>query len=178
MSCRLERAASGRLPGSRDAAVDSLALVEADSAIRHDVTVVLNDYYRSLSGGDWNGVRQTFWPNAVITGQGRDRIVVQSLQQIIQAAQSANAAVVQHPVHTHITGYGDLADAWVVFEKRTSRVGGRSDTTRGVDAFHLYRRGAQWRIAALSSTPETTEQPLSPRRLLDSAAQRPVDPVP
>lgn len=177
MSCRLERAASGRLPGSRDAAVDSLALIEADSAIRDEVTVVLNSYYRSFSRGDWNGLRQAFWPNAVITGPGRDRMVIQSVQQLILQAQAADAGVVEHPTHTHITGYGDLADAWVVFERRTSRAGGRSDTTAGIDAFHLYRLGGAWRISALTSTPETTERPLRPRRP-DSTSRRLVTPQP
>lgn len=177
MSCRLERAASGRLPGSRDAAVDSLALIEADSAIREGVTGVLNSYYRNLSRGDWNGLRQAFWPNAVLTAPGRDRVVTRNLQQLIQEAQSADAASVQHPLHTHITGYGDLADAWVIYEMRTSRPGGRSDTTAGIDAFHLYRRGSEWRIAALSSTPETTERPLRPRRP-DSTSQRLLTPQP
>jgi hypothetical protein len=70
------------------------------------------------------------------------------------------AVFAQRMVHAHVTGYGDVADAWVIFERRTARPPGAVTTSRGIDAFHLYRDGGEWKIAGLTYTTEQATRPL------------------
>ena len=160
-ACKLERAASGRLPGPPTAA-DSLALVEQDSAISVQVRHALALYYRRRSRGEWEEIRESFWPGAVVTarqasGERQPRTVDQLVEELRRPGAGAR---IERPVHTHVTGYSDLADAWVVYESRPA--GDSARAVRGVDAFHLYRRGGEWRIAGLISSPEVSGLPLRP----------------
>jgi hypothetical protein len=69
-------------------------------------------------------------------------------------------------LHAHVTGYGDLADAWVLAERRSGKSRDSAQVTRDIDAFHLYRERGGWRITALSSAAEQPRRPLAapPRR--------------
>jgi hypothetical protein len=81
------------------------------------------------------------------------------------------AVFAQRMLHVHVTGYGDVADAWVVSEIRSGRSRESAKTTRGIDAFHLMRDGGTWRIASLAVEPELPGRPLvvPPRRPARSA---------
>jgi len=142
LACRIEHSSSGRPPGTSSDA-DSLLGVEADSTLRADVEATLREYYRS------SGAREEFARRAPA---GPGRLTVFSARM----------------VHARIVGYGDLADAWVVYEARWGRPRDSVKTTRGIDAFHLYRHGAEWRIVSLASTTEQAGRPIAP------PARRPV----
>lgn len=170
-ACKIERATSGRLPGPPTEA-DSLARVELDSALSAQVRFALAAYYRRFSSRDWGAFRQGFWPGAVVTtrwtppGESRPRVTIQSVDEFIRRASEGpgGRAVIfnERPVHTHVQGYGDLADAWVVYEGRWGRTRDSLTSFRGVDAFHLYRHAGEWRIASLTFTPELPGRPITP----------------
>lgn len=175
--CRLEKHASGRPPGPPTAA-DSLALVEQDSALDAGVQAALRAYYARLSNKDWRGVQRSFVPGAVITwrdaGSGRREAVRrQTVEEFVRRAPEGPGRLPvfnERLLHAHVSGYGDLAAAWVVFERRS---GSRRDSVRverGVDAFQLYRDGGDWRIASLASTGEQPGRLLAPGRHATPAA--------
>ncbi len=172
-ACRLQHAESGRPPGPPTVA-DSLARVEQDSTLNADVLDALRNYYVRLSARDWRSVRAAFYTGGTVTsrmtpsGEHAPRIVVQSADDFVKresegTARAANFSV--RMLHAHVTGYGDMADAWVISETRMGR-GRDTAGTRGIDAFHLYRDRGAWRITDLTWTGELASRPLvlPPRR--------------
>ena len=176
LACRIEHAASGRPPGL-PSEVDSLANVEQDSAVHTDVEAALRVYYERLSARDWRGYRRSFLPGGTVTtrwtppGEHTERVVVQTVDDYARRAQDGLgklAVFSQRMVHVHVTGYGDVADAWVVHEGRWGRTRDSVKTMRGVDAFQLYQGDGEWRIVSLTFTAELPGRPLVP------AARKPV----
>lgn len=168
--CRIEVADSGRPPGARTA-VDSLAIVELDSARREEVRRVLRAYYRRLSDRDWREFRQRFWDGATIStkgmapGERAERVVTQTVDAFVRAAPEGPdrlAVFEERPVSMDIHSYGDLAQAWVVYRARFG-VSRDSVTVRhGIHAFHLMRQRGVYRIVSVSSVTETPDRPLVP----------------
>lgn len=161
--CRVEHAASGRLPGEATTAVDSLAQVEQDSALTAGVQAALRLHYQRYAARDWRAFRRTFWPGATIgmrgtpAGEGSERAWVQTADDFARRQGEATGRgplIGERVVHMHITGYGDVADAWVIAERRASTRRDSLRMARGIDAFHLLRDGSEWRIASLTATAE------------------------
>lgn len=171
-ACRIERAASGR-PAGVPSDADSLAAVEQDSILDAEVRVALRTYYERFSARDWRGFRRSFWPGATITtrvtppGERRERVWVTTAEDFARRGPDGPGRMAvfnERMLHVHITGYGDLASAWVMYE---GRWGSRRDsvaTVRGIDTFHLYRDGGEWRISGLTFTREVPGRPLVPPR--------------
>lgn len=168
--CRIEKASSGRPPGAPTEA-DSLAAVEQDSATLAQVDGALRDYYEQFSRGDWSAWRGSFWPGAVITtratppGESRPRVWVQNLDEFIRRSPDVIGRLPvfsERMLHLDVRSYGDLAEAWVVYERRSGRSRDSLQTHRGVDAFHLYRNSGQWRISSLTYARELPGRSLVP----------------
>ena len=91
VSCRLEKAPSGR-PAGEPTAADSLARVEQDSALQAGVTAALRLYYARLSDRDWRAFRRSFWNGATITtrwtppGERLERVWVQTADEFARRA--------------------------------------------------------------------------------------------
>ncbi len=168
--CRIETAASGRPPGPPTPA-DSLARLEEDPTARVQVDAALRTYYRRFSARDWRAFRQSFWPGAIITTRwtppgargGGPRVEVQTLDDFIRRAPEGPgrlAVFSEAPIHLHVRGYGDLADAWVVYRARFGMTRDSVAVFHGVDAFQLLRHDGQWRIVSLAFTQEVAGRPL------------------
>lgn len=167
-ACRIEKAASGRPPGPPTAA-DSLARVEADSTLRAGVEGALRLYYARFSARDWRAFRRSFSPGATITtrwtppGERRERVWSQTVEEFVRRAPEGPGRMAvfgERMLHAHVTAYGDLASAWVVYEGRWGETRDSVRVIRGIDAFTLLRDGAEWRITALAFTPEQPGRPL------------------
>ena len=180
LACRIEHSSSGRPPGPQSDA-DSLLGVEQDSTLRADVEATLREYYGRLNARDWRALRTSFWPGGTVTSRwlplGRERVWVQTADEFARSAADGlgkMAVFSKRMIHARIAGYGDLADAWVVYEGRWGETRDSATTTRGVDAFHLYRIGAEWRIVSLTYTTEQAGRPLAPpaRRVPATRAAR------
>ena len=172
-ACRLQHAESGRPPGPPTVA-DSLARIEQDSTLDADVLDALRNYYARLSARDWRAVRAAFYAGGTVTtrttppGERAPRVAVQSADEFVRRETEGTLRVSNFRVrmlHAHVTGYGDVADAWVISETLMGK-GRDSAATRGIDAFHLYRDRGVWRITDLTWTGELASRPLvlPPRR--------------
>ncbi len=181
-ACRIEKAASGRPPGPPTTA-DSLARVEVDSSLRAGVESSLRLYYARFSARDWGAFRRSFWPAATITtrwqppGERRTRVWTQTVEEFVRRAPEGPgrmAVFSERMLHAHVTGYGDLANAWVVYEGRWGPSRDSVRTVRGIDAFTLYRDGGEWRITGMAFSPELPGRPLEvpPPRPRRTAATR------
>jgi hypothetical protein len=162
LGCRIEQAASGRPPGE-PTAVDSLAQIEQDSTLIAGVQSALRLHYQRYAARDWPAFRRTFWPGATIGMRGtppserRERVWLRSVDEFAHRqgeGQGRASGIGERVVHMHVTGYGDVADAWVIAERKTAVRRDSVRMVRGIDAFHLVRDGAEWRIVSLTSTPE------------------------
>lgn len=173
-ACRLDHAESGRPPGP-PTVVDSLARVEQDSTLDADVLASLRVYYNRLSARDWRAVRGAFYAGGTVTtrlvpaGERAPRVAVQSADDYVKRETEAVGRApffAARMLHTHVTGYGDVADAWVIAERRWGKSRDSAQVTRGIDAFHLYRDRGTWRITDLTSAGEQPRRPLTlpPRR--------------
>ena len=171
-ACRVEKAASGRPPGPPTPA-DSLARVESDSTLRAGVEASLRLYYARFSARDWRAFRRSFWPGATITtrwrppGERRARVWTQTVEEFVRRAPEGPgrmAVFSERMLHAHVTGYGDLANAWVVYEGRWGPSRDSVRTVRGIDAFTLHRDGGEWRITSMAFTPELPGRPLEVSR--------------
>ncbi|HEY2805258.1 MAG TPA: hypothetical protein VGI92_05305 [Gemmatimonadales bacterium] len=175
--CRLKHAESGRLPGPPTVA-DSLAKVEQDSTLDADVLASVRVFYDRLSARDWRAVRSAFYTGGTIStrltpaGERSPRVAVQTVDEFVRRMSDGSKSAVfsERMLHAHVTGYGDMADAWVVRELQR----GRRDsvvTERGIDAFHLYRDRGGWRITDLTFVPEQPSRVLvaPPRRVVTPA---------
>jgi len=169
LGCRIEHAASGRPPGEPTAEVDSLAQVEQDSSLVAGVQAALRLHYARYKARDWGAFRRTFWPGATIGGRGTppgeraERVWIQTVDDFVRhqgSGQGRAAAIGERPVHLHVTGYGDMADAWVISERRVSERRDSVRVVRGIDAFHLVRDDTNWRIVSLTATPEDSRHRL------------------
>lgn len=167
-ACQLERAESGRLPGTRTA-VDSLNVVERDSTEREQVRVTLRNYYSRFSRRDWDAVAAMFWPGATITtrwappGAAAPRVHVQPVSAFVRAAPDGPgrlAVFSEQPVTIDIHNYGDLAQAWVLYRARFGMTRDSVTTHHGIDAFHLVKHDGVWRIVSLTFANETPDNPL------------------
>jgi hypothetical protein len=180
-ACRVETAASGRPPGPPTAA-DSLARVEADSTLRAGVEGALRLYYARFSARDWRAFHRSFWPGATITtrwtppGERRERVWSQTVEEFVRRAPEGPgrmAVFSERMLHAHVTAYGDLANAWAVYEGRWGETRDSVRTVRGIDAFTLVRDDGEWRITSLAFTPEQPGRPLEvprPRRTATRSA--------
>ncbi|MFI5280388.1 MAG: hypothetical protein ACHQU1_07825 [Gemmatimonadales bacterium] len=173
-ACEIRTAASGR-PAGTPSEADSLLGVEQDSSVRADVEAALRLYYDRLSARDWRAMKTSFSSAGTITarwmppGERQARVAVLTADEFVKkGADGARTLAVfsQRMVHAHVTGYGDVADAWVIFERRSARPREAVKTTRGIDAFHLYRDEGEWKIVSLTYTTEEATRPLvaPPRR--------------
>jgi hypothetical protein len=167
-ACHIERAASGRPPGTRTA-VDSLSLVEGDSAARAAVRRTLQAYYQRFSRRDWPAFRRSFWDGATITtrwtppGARAERVVVQPVDEFVRRAPEGPgrlAVFSEAPLEVDVHLYGDLAQAWVLYRARFGVTADSVTEHHGIDAFHLMRDDGQWRIVSLTFVNETPERPL------------------
>ncbi len=185
-ACRIETAASGRPPGPPTPA-DSLARVEQDSAVHAEVRTSLRLYYERVAAGDERALRRSFWPGATVAtrraapGERRARLRVESIEQFTRRGADGSAPATRlrsRMLHAHVSGYGELADAWVVSESGPAgSAAGPAAAARGIDAFHLVREGGEWRIAALAVTDEVPGRRLDePRRPARRAAGGPATP--
>jgi len=172
VACEIRHASSGRPPGTTSDA-DSLIVVEQDSSLRADVEASLRTYYQRFSAKDWRGVRASFWPGGTITtrftppGERKERVWVQTVDDFARRAPDGPgrmAVFSERMLQARVSGYGDLADAWVVYEGRWGRTRDSVKTTRGVDAFHLYRHDGEWRIVGLTFITEQPGRALVPAR--------------
>jgi len=169
-ACHIERAESGR-PAGVTSGADSLARVEQDSILNAEVLAALRNYYARLSSRDWLAFRRSFWPGAIITtrwtppGERRQRVWVQAIEDYARRAPDGPGRMAvfnQRMIEGRVSGYGDLASAWVTYEARWGVRRESLETHRGVDAFHLYRDGGEWRITSLTFTGEIPGRPLTP----------------
>lgn len=169
-ACEVRTATSGR-PAGTPSEADSLLGAEQDSSVRADVEAVIRTYYQHRSDRDWRAVRASFWPSGTVTtrwtppGERRARVWVQTADDFVRRSPDGPgrmAVFSERMVHAHVTGYGDLADAWVIRERRMGKTRDSVRTTRGVDAFHLYRDGGEWKIVSLTYTGEQAARPLIP----------------
>jgi hypothetical protein len=160
LACRIEHSSSGRPPGTPSDA-DSLPGVEQDSTLRADVEATLREYYRRLGARDWRALRASFWPGGTVTtrgippGEHAERVWVQTVDEFARRASDGPgkmAVFSERMIGARVAGYGDLADAWVVYEGRSGRTRDSVKTVRGIDAFHLYRNSGEWRIVSLAFT--------------------------
>jgi hypothetical protein len=143
------------------------------------VESALRAYYERASARDWRAVRGAFLQGATVAakwtppGERGERLAIQSVDEFVRREAEGPgrlAFYATRPVHVHVTGYGDVADAWVLRESRAGRARDSLRTTRGVDAFHLFRDRAGWRITSLSVTSELPSRPLAiPRRAVRRA---------
>ncbi|MFI5208688.1 MAG: nuclear transport factor 2 family protein [Gemmatimonadales bacterium] len=181
LACRIEHSSTGRPAGTTSDA-DSLLGAEQDSSVRADVEAALRTYYQRLSARDWRAVRASFWAGGTITtrwtppGERQPRVWVQTADEFVRREPEGPgrmAVFSERMVHSHVTGYGDLADAWVIYEGRSGRTRDSLKTTRGIAAFHLYRDGDEWRIVSLAFTAEQPSRPLvaPPRRAARRSAR-------
>ena len=170
LACRIEHANSGR-PAGTPSEADSLLGAEQDSSVRADVEAVLRTYYQRFSARDWRAMRASFWSGGTITtrwtppGERHERVWVQTADEFAKRAPEGPgrmAVFSERMVHAHVTGYGDLAQAWVIYEGRWGRTREEVKTTRGIDAFHLYREGGEWKIVSLTFITEQASRPLVP----------------
>lgn len=169
-ACRIERASSGRPPGELTEA-DSLAQVEQDSSLAADVQAALRHYYARLTARDWPSLRRTFASSATVTtrgtppGERTERLWVQTADDFVRRGPEGPGRMAvfnERMLHAHVTGYGDLADAWVVYERRWGPGHDSVRGIRGIGAFHLYRESGVWRIVSLTTTVEVPGRPLLP----------------
>lgn len=168
LACRIEHAASGRPPGP-PTEVDSLAQIEQDSSLVAGVQATLRLHYDRYAARDWRGFRRTFWPGATIglrgtpPGERGERVWLQTVDDF--ARHQGEGPIRPPPIgervlHMHVSGYGDVADAWVVAERHAVSRRDSLRMVRGIDAFHLVREGTEWRIVSLTFTPEDPAHPL------------------
>ena len=161
VSCRLERAPSGRPGGGYAVSPDSATSAQVDSTLR--------GYYAALSARDWKRLGGFFLPRATITDlrrvpgdtAGRPRTL--TIEEFVAGAGRVRAASFSdEPLHANIVTYGPLADAWITYR---ARVGVTRDSVAvhlGIDAFHLLRTGGRWRIAGLVFQNELPGEPIGP----------------
>jgi len=154
VSCRIERAPTGR-PGGAVAAADSLASAEVVAALRQ--------YYARMTTRQWEALQQCFWPRASITAINRGAVQTVTIEQAIKRAPTIRNCPISRSdeiAHATVAVYGPLADAWVTYRAKCG-VGRDSVTTHyGIDAFHLMKHDGEWRIASLTFTSEVAGQPL------------------
>ena len=172
-ACKLEHAPSGRLPGPPTAA-DSLDRIEQDSTLIAGVLAALRAYSARLGARDWSGVRTAFQPGATIAtkgtppGERAERVAIQGVDEFVRRIaenQGRMSIYSERMLHAHVTGYDDVADAWVIREARSGRSRDSVRVQRSVDALHLFRDRGGWRIVSLSTTPESPSHPIvAPQR--------------
>jgi len=163
-SCRIERAASGRPGGTGAAAVsDSVASAEVYAALRL--------YYARLTSLDWKVLAESFWPRATITTIMRpatdsaERVHTIAIEEFVALAtrhgiRDCPASFSDEIARANVVTYGPLADAWVTYRARCGVTRDSAAIHYGMDAFHLMKHRGEWRVAGLSFTMETAEQPL------------------
>ena len=160
-ACRLEHANSGRPPGPPTVA-DSLARVEQDSSLDADVQATLRMYFDRVSSRDWRGVRAMFANGAIVTTRAMPQ--GEKVDDYLKRPPDGtrNTLFSARMLHAHVTGYGNVADAWVIYENRSGQRRDSLSTSRGIAAFHLNRDRGSWRILSLAQEPEDARRPLVP----------------
>jgi hypothetical protein len=166
-ACRIEKAPSGRPEGSEVTAADTLARLEEDSIGVARVEAVVRQYYQRLGARDWPAFRELFWPGATITvrtvaeRQRTAQVAVLTMDEFLRQTLNGRdrlpprVEVEQARVNT----YTEFADAWVVWRGAASRRR-TAPVPRGLDAFHLVKRGGQWRVVSVLTTRESPAFPL------------------
>jgi hypothetical protein len=161
VSCRLERAPSGRPGGGYVPESDSVASAEVYAAIR--------GYYAALTSRDWRLLGGRFWPRATITtarsspGDSAPSVQTLTIEEFVAGAGQLRAEVLgDEALRANIVTYGALADAWVTHHARVGATSQAAVSRYGIDAFHLIKLGGEWRIASLASQPEVPGEPIAP----------------
>jgi hypothetical protein len=161
-ACTVERAPSGRPEGLA-------AAPPADSAASAEVYAALRLYYTRVTAREWKLLAQSFWPRAAITAIMRpaagdtERVQTVTIEEALARASAMRecpASLSDEIARANVVTYGPLADAWVTYRARCGVTRDSVTTHYGIDAFHLMKQGAQWRIASLTVTPEIAGEPL------------------
>jgi len=164
-SCRVERAAFGR-PGAAPAATAT------DSVSSAEVYAALRLFYARLTSKDWKVLAQSFWPRATITtimrpaADSADSVYVVTIEDFVVRAmkhgiRDCPASFSDEIARANVVTYGPLADAWVTYRARCGVTRDSTAIHYGMDAFHLMKHHGEWRVAGLTFTMETPDQPLA-----------------
>jgi hypothetical protein len=165
-TCRIERAASGR-PG-----VSGAAGAAADSAASAEVYAALRLYYARLTSRDWKVLAQSFWPRATITtimrraADSAEHVHTVAIEDFVaratrQGIRDCPASFSIEIARANVVAYGPLADAWVTYRAHCGVTRDSTALHYGIDAFHLMKHRGDWRVAGLTFTMETPDQPVS-----------------
>jgi hypothetical protein len=164
-TCRVERVASGRL-GLAGAAATS------DSVASAEVYAALRLYYARLTSRDWKVLAGSFWPRATITtimrggADSAELVHTIAIEDFVaratrQGIRDCPASFSDEIGHANVVTYGPLADAWVTYRARCGVTRDSTALHYGIDAFHLMKHRGEWRVAGLTFTMETPDQPVS-----------------
>jgi hypothetical protein len=165
LSCRIERAPSGRPGGLAAASV-------GDSTASAEVYAALRLYYARLTSRDWKVLAESFWPRATITtimrpaADSAERVHTIAIEDFValatrQGIRDCPASFSDELARANVVTYGPLADAWVTYRARCGVTRDSVAIHYGMDAFHLMRHDGEWRVAGLTFTMETPDQPLA-----------------
>jgi len=163
VSCRVERAPSGR-PGGAGVAADSVASGEVYAALR--------TYYARLTSRDWHVLAESFWPRATITtimrpaADSADTVYTIAIEDFVARAtrhgmRDCPASFADEMARANVVTYGPLADAWVTYRARCGVTRDSVETHYGMDAFHLMKYRGEWRVSGLTFTMEVPGEPLA-----------------
>jgi hypothetical protein len=164
-SCKIEHAPFGRQGGPTTAAVpDSVASAEVYAALRL--------FYARLTSRDWKVLAESFWPRATITtimrpaADSAEQVHIIAIEEFVALAsqhgiRDCPATFSDEIARANVVTYGPLADAWVTYRARCGVTRDSTATHFGMDAFHLMKHHGEWRVAGLTFTMETPDQPLS-----------------
>ena len=129
----------------------------ADSAA---VLAVVRALFDAMRAGDSAAVRAAFHPEArlatALVRDGRPEVRVDSVAAFVRAVGTPHAEVWDERLRdTQVRVDGPLAAVWTGYGFYT----GAQFRHCGVDAFHLVRTAAGWRILALADTRQRTGCP-------------------
>lgn len=131
-------------------------------SLREQVTRELARYYGDLSARDWSAFADHFWPDATLTtiwmppGEAAPRIETTTVPEFVRQAPlgpDSKPIFEERMLDVAVTGYANLAQAWVRYEARFGEPGDVIEW-RGVDAVTLMKHDGRWRIVSLSYTNE------------------------
>ncbi|MHC5209612.1 MAG: nuclear transport factor 2 family protein [Planctomycetota bacterium] len=132
---------------------------------------VVRDVYAQVSFGpgttpDWDKVRAHFLDEAVIVLRtGRETTAVFTLDgfvadfvAFIERTEADERGFTETVLSLHATVFGDIAHVLVLYEAQLQ--GSERGPSRGVDSFHLIRRGDRWSIVSILNELPSDERPV------------------
>ena len=142
-----------------------------DFEIRATVVAAYNVISGPAGRRDWKRFTALFAPGGIIVAapvgvDAKEAVLTPEQYEALWTPRLNETGLFQWPVATRVVRYGDVAQAWSVYEERRAS-NDPKPVARGVKSFQFVRIGESWKVQSIVTQVEDPSHPIPAELLIE-----------